>query len=241
MPHAHARPIRGTSALTSMIIAVMMSSCAGAEAPRPEPSVARVVDPLVEAQTEEIATAPEPAPHAAPPTDGFAWEPLTGAGIETAIAARWSVVIDVDEGARGRYESPYDRYVMTTPHCVDYCITIARVAAVAPSLSTARRAWDDQSSGEGGEPSVTIDEGTTASGILYSARRFTVRMGSPGLPGQTVHRLTEVSRFFAIVPLDASSHLACTGYVEHGVERIDDPALLAARAVCTSLRRTAVR
>ena len=183
-------------------------------------------------------TASEATPAPAPTQDGgFAWTPLTGTTLRADIASRWGVVVNVPEATRARFESPYDRYALTTAHCTDYCVTIARVRAPMPAEEVAVAAFLRESMGQQPEDAVTLARGTTPAGTLFVARRFTVRVGVPGVAGQSIHYVTEVSRFFAAVPLDATSHLVCTGYVEHPVTSMDDPAMRAARDVCLSLAR----
>jgi hypothetical protein len=181
------------------------------------------------------ATAPvTPTP---PAEGGFAWTPLTGSTLRADMASRWGITVSVPDETRARFESPYDRYALTTPHCREYCVTIARVRAPMPAASTALAGFLRESMGEEPDQAVTLASGTTPSGTVFVARRFGVRRGMPGIEGQTIHFRDEVSRFYAAVAVDAASHLVCTGYVEHAVASMDDPAMRAAADVCLSLAR----
>lgn len=180
------------------------------------------------------STEATPAP---PVQNGFAWTPLTGSTLRVDITSRWGVAVNVPEATQARFEAPYDRYALTTPHCTEYCVTIARVRTPIPAADVAIAAFVRESMGEDPDRAVTVARGTSPSGTVFVARRFVVRMGVPGVEGQSIHYLAEVSRFFATVPLDATSHLVCTGYVEHAVTSMDDPAMRAARDVCLSLVR----
>ncbi len=180
----------------------------------------------------------DPSGSPSPPSEGgFAWTPLTRATLEADIASRWGVAVHVDRATRARFESPYDRYALTTPHCTEYCITIARVRASMPTEEAAVAAFVRESEGDDPSAAVTLTRGVSRAGTVFVARRFEVRRGSPGIAGQTIHYRAEVSRFFAAVPIDEASHLVCTGYVEHGVTSMDEPAMRAARDVCLSLGR----
>ena len=177
-----------------------------------------------------------PALEAPPPTEGFEWTALDGPAIELDMAERWGVTLDVDDAARGRYEPPYDRYVMTTPHCAELCVTVARIEAPAPGLAAAQLIWDGETTSVSGEDAVILDEGASPEGTLRSIRRFTVRRGSPGVDGQTVHRIAEVTRIAVVVPRGTDRHLSCIGHLEHGAEAVADPAVGAVLAACLSLR-----
>lgn len=180
----------------------------------------------------------DPPRRTPPPAEsGFAWTPLTGAALEADISARWGVVVDVDRATRARFEPPYDRYALTTVHCTEYCVTIARVRAPMPARDAVVEGFVRESTGEDPASAVTLTSGVSRAGTVFVARRFAVRRGSPGIEGQTVHFSAEVSRFFAAVPIDGASHLVCTGYVEHGVTSMDEPAMRAVRDVCLSLAR----
>ena len=114
---------------------------------------------------------------------------------------------------------------------------LTEIVNTSTQANAAVAAFLRESMGQQPEDAVTLARGTTPAGTLFVARRFTVRVGVPGVAGQSIHYVTEVSRFFAAVPLDATSHLVCTGYVEHPVTSMDDPAMRAARDVCLSLAR----
>lgn len=221
-------PRSRSSRLASIVAAALIPHCVIPET-RPSPTP-------VESGSEVAAPSGDADAESTGPEDGFTWEALVGPAIEADVEQRWGVAIDVDASARGRFESPYDRYVLTASRCVEDCVVITRVRARVPSLDEARVRWDEETRSVDGSLGFVLDEGTSTR-LRFSIRRFTVRRGSPGIEGQTVHRVIEVSRYIAIVPLDESTHLQCTGYVEHAATGIDDPAVVAVRAVCESLQR----
>jgi hypothetical protein len=79
-----------------------------------------------------------------------------------------------------------------------------------------------------------LDEGRTESGIRYSVQTLDVRVGSSS-GGRHVHRIEQVTRVYATLPVDAHHHVECTGYLERGVDGTEDDDVQALSRSCLSM------
>ena len=111
-------------------------------------------------------------------------------------------------------------------------VSLERIPQPAP------KAIEPEPSLYGADPEVRVlADGTTAEGTVFAIRSFRVRIGSPGLPGQTIHRWTRVSRVRVIIGIDNHSHVRCTGYVEHNAEAQDEPDIARVARICLSVHK----
>lgn len=142
----------------------------------------------------------------------------------------WGVEIYTPPGAQVVHEVAADRHSVHLGYNVD--VGLQRFDLAAPGgLAEALVAWDQ------GDELRKLGEGTTPDGVHYASRSFQVRDGRSGPGGRTVHFYIRVTRVYAVIAVNETSRVECTGYVERDVEDVDDADLAAVREVCLSLRR----
>jgi hypothetical protein len=130
-----------------------------------------------------------------------------------------------------QHQAAADRHTIYLRYRVE--VALRRVALPAPaSLAEALEPWDQ------GDELRKFGEGTTPDGVLYALRAFQVRDGMSGPGGQTVHFFIQVARVYAVLAVNATRRVECTGYVEHDVDDDKDADLVAGRAVGLSRRRS---
>lgn len=80
-----------------------------------------------------------------------------------------------------------------------------------------------------------VGQAGRAGDVIFVVTCFDVRVGVPSpIPGQHIHRLKEVCRVYAALPLGSSRSARCIGYFEHPGEN-DPPGLALLREVCSSM------
>lgn len=192
------------------------------------PSAPATAPQVVEARPEPAAPEREPEAESAPAATAAPPTPHVPTG-DVVEVGDWGLTIELPPNARAEHDAAAARHRVTLSSLVS--VSLNRVDAPAPgTLEEAEKAWPDHNARR-------LASGQTDQGVLYSVRELTVRVGFPGVPGQTVHTFKEVGRIYALLPLGSSKHVTCTGYVEHGVDSIQDRDISAVRDLCLSMRK----
>ena len=130
-------------------------------------------------------------------------------GLKVALIEPWGAAVFVPERA-GFYFEPANQQFHITTEAERSSVTFSRVNASPPKTAAELPPHWKQ-----GDDLKILAEGASPDGSFYCVVTFEVRVGMPGLPGQTIHMLKTVSRVYAIVPLDESSYATCTAYLEY--------------------------
>lgn len=138
----------------------------------------------------------------------------------------WGIEIAVPPEATAIHDAAANRHQVSFGRSVT--VTLRRLAEPPPTREEAARSWN------AGRDVERIDDGALSNGLRYAVRSQVVRVGVGGGDGRRRHRLREVGRVHAILPLD-SGHVRCTGYVEHPVSP-NAPDLERVKSVCLSMR-----
>lgn len=193
-----------------LFAAVACGRRASSEPRQPAPAI--VVSPPTDSPVEPVSRVAEPSP----PDDATVLDDL---GI--------AVVLPPDAGRD--HQAKTRRHVVTLG--AQLIVELQFVGQPAPrSVAELQAAWGMPGSDE-------LGRGDPQDGVRHIAVAFQVRIGFEGMPGQIIHTFKRVARVHAVLPLDAESHVSCTGYIERDVTSNADPDLERVRSICLSMRK----